>query len=59
MDDLFTSNLKIKEKELSSLFGDELRVSPKESTIDFIKNFARNFRVAKNVEVSLPGFILN
>jgi hypothetical protein len=59
MDDLFTSNLKIKEKELSSLLGDELRVSPKESTIDFIKNFARNFRVVKNVEVSLPGFILN
>jgi hypothetical protein len=59
MDDLFTSNLKIKEKELSSLLGDELRLSPKESTIDFIKNFARNFRVVKNVEVSLPGFILN
>ena len=59
MDDLFTSNLKIKEKELSSLLGDELRVSPKESTIDFIKNFARNFRVVRNVEVSLPGFILN
>lgn len=59
MDDLFTSNLKIKEKELCSLLGDELRVSPKESTIDFIKNFARNFRVVKNVEVSLPGFILN
>ena len=59
MDDLFTSNLKIKEKELSSLLGDELRVSPKESTIEFIKNFARYFRVVKNVEVSLPGFILN
>ena len=59
MDDLFTSELNIKEKELRSLFGDELRVSPKEATLDFIKNFARNFRVAKNVETSLQGFILN
>jgi hypothetical protein len=59
MDDLFTSELKIKEKDIRSLFGDELRVSPKESTLDFIKNFARNFRVAKNVETSLQGFILN
>ena len=59
MDDLFTSELKIKEKELRSLFGDELRVSPKESTLDFIKNFARNFRVIKNVDSSLQGFILN
>ena len=59
MDDLFTSGLKIKEKDIRSLFGDELRVSPKESTLDFIKNFARNFKVAKNVETSLQGFILN
>ena len=59
MDDLFTSELKIKEKDIRSLFGDELRVSPKESTLDFIKNFARNFKVAKNVETSLQGFILN
>ena len=59
MDDLFTFELNIKEKELRSLFGDDLRVSPKETTLDFIKNFARNFRVAKNVESSLQGFILN
>ncbi|MBE6303071.1 MAG: hypothetical protein E7089_03955 [Bacteroidales bacterium] len=59
MDDLFTSNLNIKEKEFSSLSGDELRLSPKESTIEFIRNFARNFRVAKNVEPSLQGFVLN
>lgn len=59
MDDLFTSELKIKEKDIRSLFGDEFRVSPKESTLDFIKNFARNFKVAKNVETSLQGFILN
>lgn len=59
MDDLFTQNLKIKEKELNYLFGDEFRASPKETTLDFIKNFARNFRVAKNVETSLQGFILN
>ena len=59
MDDLFTFEFNIKEKELRSLFGDDLRVSPKETTLDFIKNFARNFRVAKNVESSLQGFILN
>ena len=59
MDDLFTSELNFKEKDIRSLFGDELRVSPKESTLDFIKNFARNFKVAKNVETSLQGFILN
>ena len=59
MDDLFTFELNIKEKELRSLFGDDLRVFPKETTLDFIKNFARNFRVAKNVESSLQGFILN
>ena len=59
MDNLFTSNLKNKEKEFCSLLSDELRVSPKESTLDFIKSFARNFRVIKNVETSLQGFILN
>ena len=59
MDDIFTSELNFKEKDILSLFGDELRVSPKESTLDFIKNFARNFKVAKNVETSLQGFILN
>lgn len=59
MDKFFTPETKNKEKELLSLFGDELRVSPKESTLDFIKNFARNFRVIKNVDSSLQGFILN
>lgn len=59
MDDLFTQELNIKEKELCSFFGDEFRASPKEATLDLIKNFARNFRVAKNVETSLQGFILN
>jgi hypothetical protein len=59
MDDIFTPELSIKEKELCSLFCDEFRASPKEATLDFIKNFARNFRVAKNVETSLSGFVLN
>ena len=59
MDDLFTTELKIKEKEIRSLFGDEFRVSPREATLDFIKSFARNFRVVKDVETSLQGFILN
>ena len=59
MDKLFTPEKKIKEKELRSMFGDELCVSPKESTLDFIKNFARNFRVIKNVDSSLQGFVLN
>lgn len=59
MDKLFTSDLKLKEKELAFLFSDETRVSPKDSTLDFIKNFARNFRVVKNVDSSLQGFVLN
>ena len=59
MDKFFTPETKNKEKELRSLFGDELRVSPKESTLDFIKNFARNFRVVKNADSSLQGFVLN
>jgi hypothetical protein len=59
MDKLFTSDLKLKEKELTSLFSDETRVSPKDSTLDFIKNFARNFRVVKNIDSSLQGFVLN
>ncbi len=59
MDELFTPELKINKKEICSLLGDELSVSPKESTIDFIKSFARNFRVARDVDNSLQGFILN
>ncbi len=59
MDDLFTSELNFKEKEISYLLGNEIRVSPKESTLDFIKNFARNFRAVKNEKISLQGFILN
>ncbi len=59
MDKLFTSDLKLQEKDFGSLFSDEHRVSPKESTLDFIKNFARNFRVVKNIDSSLQGFVLN
>ncbi len=59
MDKLFTSELKIKEKEICFSLSDKHRVSPKESTLDFIRSFARNFRVVKNVEPSLQGFILN
>lgn len=59
MDNLFTTELNFKEKELGSLLADELCISPKEATLDFIKGFARNFRVVKNVETSLQGFILN
>ena len=59
MDKLFTSESKIKEKDIRSLLGDELCVSPKESTLEFIKNFARNFRVVKNADSSLQGFVLN
>ena len=59
MDKLFTSELKLQEKDLGSLFSDELRVSPKESTLDFIRNFERNFGVVKNIDSSMQGFVLN
>lgn len=59
MDNIFTPELKKIEQQVSASLRNEKSYSPKESTLEFIKDFARNFRVDKETETAIQGFILN
>lgn len=58
MDDFFTLASKISEKNVTSSCGEKY-LSPKESSLVFIRSFARNFRIDKNTDISIQGFFLN
>ena len=53
MDDLFTQTTEITEKEIRLALCNEPLFSPKEKTLDFIKNFARSVRAENNMDVSV------
>ena len=59
MDNIFTPKLKNIEQQVSAAMRNEISYSPKESTLEFIKNFARNFRVDKEADATIQDFILN
>ncbi len=59
MNNIFTPKLKKIEQQVSAAMRNEKSYSPKESTLEFIKDFARNFRVDKETEVTIQSFILN
>ena len=59
MDNLFTHELKVSEKTIRASLRGESSLSPKESTLDFLKNFASNFRADRQAESSIQGFVLN
>jgi hypothetical protein len=59
MDNIFTPKLKNIEQQVSAAMRNEKSYSPKESTLEFIKNFARNFRVDKEADATIQDFILN
>jgi hypothetical protein len=59
MDNIFTPKLKNIEQHVSAAMRNEKCYSPKESTLEFIKNFARNFRVDKEADATIQDFILN
>ena len=45
MDDIFTRNFKFKEKVTDEALYSEENLTPSKSSLEFIKSFARNFRV--------------
>lgn len=59
MNNLFTHEIKATEKKIRASLSEETCLSPQNSTLEFIKSFARNFRVDKDAEPSIQGFILN
>ena len=59
MNNIFTHEIKATEKKIRASLCEETCFSPQTSTLEFIKSFARNFRVDKEAEPSIQGFILN
>lgn len=59
MDIIFTPDYERCEAEIRSCLRNEPLFSPKEKTLDFIKNFARSFRADKGAEANIKKFVLN
>lgn len=59
MDKISTSDLKLTEKLLKSAISKDLHHSPTAASLEFIKNFAHNFRVYCDVEGRASELILN
>lgn len=59
MNIIFTPDLERCETEIRSCLRNEPLFSPKEKTLDFIKNFARNFRAEKGTEANISKLALN
>ena len=59
MDKTSTQEFELSESVIKNAFKFDFFPQPSTSSLEFIKNFARNFRVIKNVDSSLQGFILN
>lgn len=59
MDKTFTSEFEITGSVIAQALKNEKFPKPSVSSIEFIKNFARNFRVQKNIEGDIREFVLN
>lgn len=59
MDDIFTRNFKFNEKVTDEALYSEDNLSPSKSSLEFIKNFARNFRVYNAIEGRAQELLLN
>lgn len=59
MDDIFTQDSNFSENVLKQALCSEKLPSPSRSSLEFIRNFARNFRVCGSVEGRAQEFVLN
>lgn len=59
MDKISTSDLKLTEKSLTSTIIKEQCPSPTAASLEFIKNFARNFKVYCDIDGRAQELILN
>ena len=59
MDDIFTRNFKFNEKVTDEALYSEENLTPSKSSLEFIKSFARNFRVCKGENGMVQDFVLN
>lgn len=59
MDDIITSDFTLTDKILRAALKGDVFPEPARESLDFIKSFARNFRVNGNVEGRAQEYILN
>ena len=59
MDKIFTQDPILTDDLLKKAMKDEKNPSPKKSSLEFIKNFARNFRICNGVEGRAQELLLN
>ena len=59
MDDIFTQDSILSENVLKQAVRAEEYPSPSRNSLEFIKNFARNFRICGNIEGRAQELILN
>lgn len=59
MDDIFTSDLTLTEKVLKLALRGERFPKPSANSMEFIRNFAHNFRICKDVQGGAQELILN
>ena len=59
MDKIFTQDPIFTDALLKKAIKDEKFPSPKKSSLEFIKNFARNFRICNGVEGRAQELLLN
>lgn len=59
MDDIFTHNFKFNEKVTEEASCSVEHLSPSKSSLEFIKNFARNFKVYSEIEGRAQELLLN
>lgn len=59
MDKTSTPDLKIDGNVISQALKKEKFPSPSSSSLEFIRNFARNFRVEKSINDDIREFVLN
>ena len=59
MDKTFTPDPVITDELLKKVFKEEKYPSPKKSSLEFVKNFARNFRICNGVEGRAQELLLN
>ncbi len=59
MDEIYTEDLVITEKNLKSALKNDAKPTPSLNSLEFIKNFARNFRKCCDIEGRVGELVLN
>lgn len=59
MDKTSTTDFTLSENLIKKALKGDLRPSPSKSSLEFIRNFARNFRVQANIDACNNELVLN